>query len=214
MTATVAVSLWRTRIQDDIPDAYNSLVDRAVLDACIEFCADSRIWHMRMTPMSSIADIAQYKLRVPANTKLASVLELRYNGKVLEPKIDSDLDASTDNWETKTGTPTQYTMIDHSTARLIGIPTEALVNALTGSIAVKPARDATEVGEVLWEDWAEAITHGAKYRLFGMTTEAWANDRQMRTHHELYMDAKNEAKGVAMNRHTNRARRRSKAHWF
>lgn len=214
MTATVAVSLWRTRIQDDIPEAYNHLVDRAVLDTCIEFCQNTRIWHTRMTPMSVIANIPNYKLRVPANARLASVIELKYNGKKLEPVIDSDLDASTPNWEAKTGTPNQYTMLDQGTARLIGIPTEALTNALTGSIAVKPARDAEVVGEVLWDDWAEAIAHGAKYRIFSMTNEGWADARKASDHFGLYNELENKAKGIGMNRHTNRGRRRVHGHWF
>lgn len=214
MTAVVNVSGWRERVQDDIPDAYNALVDRHVLDTCIEFCADTRIWHLRMTPMSTIANVAQYKLRVPADTKLASVIELRYLGKKLDPKIDSDLDASTPNWETKTGTPQQYTMIDQNTARLIGIPTEAVVNALTASLAIKPARDATTVGEVLWENWADAITHGAKARIFSMKTEAWHSPALANMHNGLYEQMKNAAKGIGMNRHTSRARRRVFAQSF
>lgn len=208
MTATIAVSSWRSRIQDDIPDAYNHVVDRAVLDTCIEFCKNTRIWHTRMTPMTSIANVPNYKIRVPASTRLASILELRYAGQKLHPVIDSDLDASTPNWEAKTGTPRQYTMLDQSTARLIGIPIEGVTNALTGSIAIKPERDATEVGEVLWDDWAEAITHGAKYRLFSMSNKAWTDDSKASMHYNQYQALENKAKSIGSNRHTNRARRR------
>ncbi|MDP2346717.1 MAG: hypothetical protein Q8N34_03215 [Gammaproteobacteria bacterium] len=214
MTAVVDVADWRERVTDEIPDAYNDLVDRHVLDTCIAFCVYTRIWHMRMTPMSSIANLPQYKLRVPANTKLAAVIELRYNGQKLDPVIDSDLDASTPNWETRTGTPRQYTMIDQDTVRLIGIPTEALTNALTGSIAIKPARNATTVGEILWEDWAESITHGAKARLFAMKNEDWFDAAAARRHEDEYKVAADKAKGVGMNRHTTRSRRRVFAKYF
>jgi hypothetical protein len=63
-------------------------------------------------------------------------------------------------------------------------------------VALKPTRKATTFDDILFEDYAEGIAHGAKYRLLGMANKPWTNGPAAASALSLF----NAAVNVARNR--------------
>jgi hypothetical protein len=213
--ATVNVSDFRSLVKEEVPTASNAIVDRKVLEACINFCKLTGIWIVKLDAQPVLANVAEYELYVPRETRLWSVLELKYQGKALTARELVDLERNEDNWETKLGVPPkEYTMLDSQTVRLIGIPQERIERALTGTVTVHPARTATTVGDLLLEDWGNEIADGAKSLLLGMRNTPWYDRTRAIELVSAFGGHVAKATSKASSGHAKRAIRRTRAHFM
>lgn len=168
-------------VMPDFPGCPEITVDVALRGALIEFCEKTLIVQRDHDPITVVAGITDYDLEPPTGTLVTKVMRAWYRQVLLEPVApDNVLYAQVYNTmyegaELTKAEPRNFIQKEERSITLYPIPKETSKNALTIRIALKPTRSATTFEDVLFEDYAEAIAHGAKYRLFSMSGKPWTN---------------------------------------
>lgn len=160
-----ALSAFHSRIFPLVPSCPVPTVEQALVDSCIEFCEQGSAVHRELDPVTLVAGSQELEIDLPPQSGLIRVTSVVVNDRELQPsdRIFADVQ----------GMPRTYSYQDDGVLALYPTPDqtyEARVFAL-----LKPARGATAVDDILFEDWAEFIVSGAMYRLLSMPMATWAN---------------------------------------
>jgi hypothetical protein len=161
-------------VSPSVAGATDPLMIRAIRDACIDFCVQSLFFVQALDPISSVAGIGDYDVETPDGTLVTKVKKLWYDINEIENITQDDL-AKPDSLIaqygiiTTPGMPKRAFFVTNSSAgnpvlMLDPIPDLSNMNIVILA-ALKPARDSTSVFDQLYEDYAEAIGHGAVARL-------------------------------------------------
>ena len=101
-------------------------------------------------------------------------------------------------WETLTGDwPCNYLHVNNSQVRFVPIPTESRSESLTVHCSYIPTRNADRLDAVLLDEYREAITSGALYRLLRMSKEPWYDPTEARERRDMFAIAVNFARPLA-----------------
>jgi len=153
------------------------LLERAVRDACIDFCMQTSLVQ-EVTIANLVTGQADYEIDTPSQSKLATVLKVFYRGEVLTPSSIEDVsvaaafDGTGDNSASKT-----YFQKTPSTAEitLYPAPDEDVTAGLVIRAAYTPTRTAAQVADELLEDWCDAIGKGAAAIIMDMPGQPYSN---------------------------------------
>lgn len=149
-----------------VPHCFEEQAIIAVRNACIDFCRDSLVLQDEIDPIGVTAGEATYEIDVPPGYVLGQVLSLYYVGRKLERKSQLELERLyTRDWQSLAGTPQVFTQFNQDEVTVALCPTETTKNALTGRIAMLPARASSRVDGVLLERYLDDIAAGALSRL-------------------------------------------------
>lgn len=165
----------------EVPGCPEITADVAIRSALIEFCEKSLVVQRDHDPVSVLKGLVDYDLEPPTGQLVVKVLKAWYRSKELDPVAPDNIDKAEVyntlfvNADVSQADPRQYLQKDERTVSLFPIPKESASNALTMRVALKPTRTATAFEDVLFQDYAEIIAHGAKYRLLGMANKPWTN---------------------------------------
>jgi len=167
---------WIPAVQADVAGAPRAMMLDAIRQAAIEFCERTRAWRYELASFNTALDdddarVAQYTLTVPTGSRVLSIRSLSYAGLPLTEKSMDWLDENEPGWRTKEGTPRNYVLRDNGIILLDRLPPEGV--AITGTVALKPLQDGTEIGDNVYQDYREAIAAGAIYRLRMMPGKDW-----------------------------------------
>lgn len=97
--------------------------------------------------------------------------------------------------------PTMFFQPNRGTIRLMPKTEEAVTGALKINVAVKPRRDADEVEDIVWEDWAEPIAEGALAELRAIPNEQWTDYTVSAAHRAAFDHGVNVARGDQVRSH-------------
>lgn len=125
----------------------------ALRKTAIDFCNQSGVWEYR-AGFDLQPDVRDYPLEVLQGTRVAYVKEVKINDRVL---------ASTAFW-----------MEGRDVLWLRHVPPPT-TSYLEFCVALKPSQDACELPAFLAEDWLDALTAGAAFRLFSIPKQDWSN---------------------------------------
>ncbi len=165
----------------DIPGCPEITADVALRASLIEFCEKSLIIQRDHDPITVILNKTDYDLEPPTGQLVSKVMRAWYKDTKLDPVAPDNVDAATvynslfANASIKKADPRQFLQKDERTITVHPVPKETAANALTLRVALKPTRKATVFDDVLYEDYAEGVAHGAKYRLLSMANKPWTN---------------------------------------
>lgn len=146
-------------------------MEQALVDACIEFCEETRIVNRTTLRFNSVAGTASYTLSMPAGTTTVTLLEAFYNSNRLGLVGPDDFVHPLELFPTvgtetaPAGDPSIAALLDPDTVRVFPIPNKSATNAFLVRVATKPTRAATQVDDILFDNWADAIVNGAAARL-------------------------------------------------
>ena len=207
------------RIDDFIPEvAMNALgcpdpmMEKAVINSLREFCKESLYWAADADPIDVEAGVHTYELESPESDSLVSgILMIAYDGKPLVPTSEDLLDLQWPSFQQKynrnfnssastpwrhvvSSIPAAYYQPTSRTVRLVGIPETSLAGGLTMKVGLIPTIDADEVGDIIYEDYSEAISYGALYRLLIQPKKEWTNREGAAAYKLLFDQAMSEAK--------------------
>lgn len=156
----VALSTLTQRLEHYAPGASQPLMERALLDAAIEFCRDSRVISEELDGIAVTADSRTATLASTEGTRVVHALRVWFDDAELYSVAPGDL---TGDWMAHTGTPVGYYMETEDTVRLYPIPSAN--GTLKARAATAPAHDADEVADALADRWLDAILAGALARI-------------------------------------------------
>jgi hypothetical protein len=146
-----------------------------ILRAAIKFCEQTRAWKAVMDPVDIVAETATYAIPTPTGAQCVIVEEVYYDGIEITPKTPDQLKEHYPNWLTKTGTPQFYTQLDPDNLTLSPIPEDALADGLVVRGTFAPARTATVVPDLLFNQYVDAIADGAIAELCATPGKPWTN---------------------------------------
>jgi len=165
----------------EVPGCPEPTVDTATLSALIDFCEKSLVVQRDLDPVTVVKGIVDYDLEPPTNQLVSKILRVWYKGKELSPTAPDSISAPEvynrlfEGANVGRSDPRVYLQKNDVSVSLYPIPKDTVANALTVRVALKPTRAAETIEDVLFQDYAETIAHGAKYRLLSMANKPWTN---------------------------------------
>jgi len=176
--ANVAYSAFFPYLIPLVPHVADPVAEHAIRSACIEFCRKSLAWQAPMEPLSTSKGESAYELDVPSGAMLTHIVDLYYEGRRLEKTSVSEVAAKVGyDWMVQEGTPGAYLRFNPNEITLIPKPDKSVVNVLTGLLAFAPTRGSTTVIDFIFEDYADAIVHGAVARLLMIPNQQWTDPK-------------------------------------
>ena len=154
-----------------LPGCTPALAKVAIKNAVIDFCEGSLIIQRDHDPVTVVEGIIDYDFEPPSGYLVTKILRAWYKGNELTPKAPDELPAALIYNSRYPGAvitkqdPNIITQKDERTYTIYPYPMETAASSLTMRVALKPTRASSTVEDVIYEDYAEVIGHGAKYRL-------------------------------------------------
>ena len=210
--AIVPYSQWLPYVQVNVPDCPRALIIEAVRQKAIEFCQKSLFLRQDLDGFYTVANDKEYDIPTPVDTTIAQLLMLKVNKRELEPKTQDDLEEIYQEWRDQSGEPSYFFLKNTNTAILV--PKPMGVYPVRILVALKPTQAAQGVDESIFEEYKDAIKHGALAYLMLMAEKTWSNPN-MSAFYQSQFDAEiQESKMRAEQGYAHRKTFRTKAHYI
>lgn len=168
----VPVSRFFSRLLPYVPACPEPLAQQAVVDAAIEFCESTLIDVVELDPETTVQGIADYNFTLPPQTNLVTVAKVKLDDAFIAP-VTADVGRGL---LLPPGAPARYYVreVDGSISLTL-VPPPADSKELSVVCAVKPTRNATQLSDKLFNDWADAIVELALYRIMSVPGQPFSN---------------------------------------
>ncbi len=194
-----------------VPGCAQTVAEDAIREAAIDFCDSTLIWRRELSIDSVAGGNGTYDLVAPMAAQYSdgnviqttSIVDAKFNGVRIFAKTDDELKALFgSDWDSHTGTPLYFNMVDENTARLAPIPTSAIVGGIWLKVAVIPMQEAAEVDEFLWVNYRQEICAGALAELQKSPRKPYTNLAQGAENQRYYDGAVHDAASGKKNNYT------------
>jgi hypothetical protein len=187
---------WTTfydEVMPELPGAELPLVLHQIKKTCLDFYDSTTVSREVLALINVVANTADYTI-VPtdaANFDVDRVLEVRYfNGSrfvKLDPTNDSNANIDMPDWDTKTGTPTQFLQsTGPGKITLLRIPDTSITGGLKVKIAKVPLYAGAGIDDDVYAAYGETIAYGIKGRMMRMAKKPWSNPQLAQEYMRLY----------------------------
>jgi hypothetical protein len=163
----------------DVPGCPFAAIDVALRQAAIDFCSQSLAWKATHPDITVVPGTASYNFAPPAQAVVHAVTYAEFEG--------SEIDCHTGesgiqiyNWRNQTGTP-EYVLGGATALQLV--PTPDVAGTLKIEVALKPDPTATGIDDSIFNEYRDAIVHGALGRLMLSPKKPYSN-AQLATYHQ------------------------------
>lgn len=174
--ATVPYDRFLPYLLPLVPNASEPVAIQALRNACIDFARDSLCLQIGLDAFATEANVADYDIDVPNNTRLAQVLSLYFKGRLIERRsLGYLVNTGGSDWRRARGAPNLYTQHTPDVVTLYPCPDVSESNAMTGIIAYVPTRSSTGTDELMLERHVEPIVRGAAAKLMQIPNEPFTN---------------------------------------
>ena len=210
--AIVPYSQWLPYVQVNVPDCPKALIVEAIRQKVIEFCQKSLFLRQELDGFYTVADDNEYDLSPPIDNNIAQLLMLKVNKRELEPKTQDDMEEIYQEWRDQSGEPQYFFLKNTYTAILV--PKPISIYPVRILVALKPTQAAQGVDEIIFEEYKDAIKHGALAYLMLMAEKTWSNPNMSAFYQSQFDAAIQESKMRAEQGYAHRKTFRTKAHYF
>ncbi len=210
--AIVPYTQWLPYVQVNVPDCPKALIVEAIRQKVIEFCQRSLFLRQELDGFYTVADDNEYDLSPPVDNNIAQLLMLKVNKRELEPKTQDDLEEIYQEWRDQEGQPSYFFLKNTNTAILVPKPMGVYPVRLL--VALKPTQAAQGVDEIIYEEYKDAIKHGALSYLMLMAEKTWSNPNMSAFYQSQFESSIQESKMRAEKGYALRKTFRVKAHYI
>ena len=210
--AIVPYTQWLPYVQVNVPDCPKALIVEAIRQKVIEFCQRSLFLRQELDGFYTVADDNEYDLSPPVDNNIAQLLMLKVNKRELEPKTQDDLEEIYQEWRDQSGEPSYFFLKNTNTAILV--PKPMGVYPVRILVTLKPTQAAQGVDESIFEEYKDAIKHGALAYLMLMAEKTWSNPNMSAFYQSQFDAAIQESKMRAEQGYAHRKTFRTKAHYI
>ena len=160
------------------------VLDRAILDTCIQFAEESNILSYTLGPITTTAGTATYVLPLPPQVSISSVDRAWLGNRTIGLSAPMDMDDPTALFgdigadKRQIGIPRSLFVLDDDTVGLYPVPDAQNAKPLSVSLSVRPLITATQVDDLLLTDWPEYIASGVIWRVASKPGQVWSNPEQ------------------------------------
>jgi hypothetical protein len=197
------MKLWRDfydLMMPDLPGCPSAAADSALRQSAIAFCEQSLAWQGTHPDISVAAGTAEYAFTPPADAVVHSIIHAALDGEEIalypgEPGMGSI------NLHRGKGTPAY---ILAGAASLTLVPAPGAPGTLSMTVAFKPSPASTGIADGQFNEYREAIIHGALVRLMLSPKKPYSSV-QLAQYHQQQFAAKTAAAGQRVARGYTRA---------
>jgi hypothetical protein len=182
-----------------VPGATNEMALLEIKNTIIDFCEKSLILQTDLDPITTIPNISDYDLEPPKDRLVVKIMKMWFKGVNLDPRsLDEIYTPSAFNTSSgalvERSDPRFYYQKDARTFSVYPIPNVKDVSSLTLRVALKPTRSATTIDDLIYEEYAETIGHGAITRLALSPDKPYSNAQLAVARNALYIAGLNVAR--------------------
>jgi hypothetical protein len=192
------LSAFRSRIAPRVPTALDMLIDDAVLDAAIDFCEQTLIVKGTLDQFTTGQGVREYDVEADGSQQaVCKIMRVWCNEREMTPVAEDDVLSVYGYVDQIAGSirhtapPTGFNEPSPGVIAFMPVPDGAY--PVTVRAAMKPKRSATQVEDILYENWAEEIVHGALFRLFSTEGMPFTNAGAATAHMALFKMGVNKA---------------------
>jgi hypothetical protein len=155
----------------DAPGCTNEVALLAIKSTVLDFCEKSLILQRDHEPVTLVRGNIDYDLEPPKDHQVTKIMKVYYKDAPIDAVSPEDITAASmfnrnyPGAQVEEGPPRVYTQKDARTFSIYPFPKDTEKLALTLRVALKPTRSATQCDDLIYEDYAEIIGHGALTRL-------------------------------------------------
>jgi hypothetical protein len=160
----------RPYVLPDVDKCPIPIVDQAIRQAAIRFCAETGVWRYTHATQPVVEITTTYIFVPPTGAKVERVLAAWLDGQPLTVKNATDMLGVVD-WTTETGTPTCLVVLSDSQFRVYPLGD----GDVDMEVTLKPSRAATTIDDNVFEAHVEAIASGALEILMVKPGKPWSN---------------------------------------
>lgn len=165
-------------VMPELPGAQIALVTNAIRNSVIAFCNGSGVWRAWLDPVDVVAGEPIYAVEPPPGTDLVTLLSVKYDGRVIKPANEDQLDAWHARWRVERRYPEYYMQQDQDTVILACVPPDNHPGGLLFSVSLQPERTSRTFPGWIYSQYWDGITAGAKARMMRMAGKPWSNPQQ------------------------------------
>lgn len=182
-----------------VPGATNEMALLEIKNTIIDFCEKSLILQTDLDPITTIPTISDYDLEPPNNRLVVKIMKMWFKGVNLDPRALDEI-YTPSPFNTNSGAlversdPRFYYQKDARTFSVYPIPNARDSLAITLRVALKPTRSATTIDDLIYEEYAETIGHGAITRLALSPDKPYSNPQLAAGRNALYISGLNVAR--------------------
>lgn len=159
-------------IRPEVQGCPDFLLERAIRDACIDFCRRSDVYLAEPEFIQISAGVNEYAVTIPSGTELNHIVDIYNNNTALKPVSYTELLQRLGD-ETSRGSPKSYAQRDNKDFYLAPIPAEQ--DSLRVLYSLKPTATSTSIPDTIGKEYREVISHGALFRLQMMAGQPFSN---------------------------------------
>jgi len=177
---TVALTSFLKYVYASIPGVPRELAIDVIRESVRQFCKESNIWRESLATANIVATQDTYPLTLPVtDTKIASLLYVRYDNTILDIKTEDELDYEDPDWRKGlNGTPDSCVLLDPTTIQFNRIPETSVTSGLIIKASLMPNNDCTVAPAELYDDWHAGVVNGALSKLMLMPKQTWSDPNQ------------------------------------
>lgn len=177
----VALSDFANGVRVEVPGCPEPLITDAILNACIDFCTKTELVS-ELVSLTLVPPAVDYEVPVDPALYPAKVRNVLKNGVPLDKTTAALYALSTRR--SVSGPVEAFYAPTHKNLVFEPIPSSA--EALELDVVLRPAMAATEVPDVLFDEWKTTIAAGAKADLMLRAGVPWANPALGAFYQKLY----------------------------
>jgi hypothetical protein len=169
-------------VLSEVPGCPEFTAERAIRDACIDFCARTDIFRAEPATITLIPNITAYELDAPAGTEPNRVKLVSRAGRPLNQLQYEEaflrIEAS------QPTAPAFWSQTDNS-ALLVG-PKPKERERVSVLYSLKPTASSSSIPDTIGLEWRETLVSGALFRLQMMVGSPWANGAAAQANASVY----------------------------
>lgn len=165
------LDVFLSRLLPKVPTCSDPLARESLLDAAIEFCEKTQIVKVVSEPQITQAGVCAYDLELPVQQRAVLTTKVWYGTKQLSPAPEDAVNAilayveQAGDYHAERGTPRVFYELSPGTIGIYPLPQDTTPLMLSAKVATKPTRSATQLEDILFDDWCDAIVAGAQARI-------------------------------------------------
>ncbi len=170
-------------IAPDLPGCPLAAIDVALRQAAIAFCEQSLAWGYDHPEISIVSGTNTYDYVPPAQAVVHAITYAELDGKELASQAAS-YSINIYDWRNRTGTP-KYVLGGTTALTLVSRPDANGTLKLT--VALKPSPAATGLDDSIFNEYREAIVHGALSRSMMSPKKPYTSTQLAQYHAQQFM---------------------------
>ena len=183
-----------------VPGCPIEMAEHAIRETCIDLCERSLLLQRDHDSIDVIAGITDYDFDPPNGQRVFKIMKAWFRNTELTPVSPDDVtDVSLYNTYIPGVTvskddPKLILQKDDQTFSVLPVPKETARGAITMRVALKPTRTSTEIDDFVFEDYAEAVYAGARFRLLTVPAKPYTNPDLAMVNQNMYVSGVNSAR--------------------